>query len=374
MVAFFPWLKLNNELDLGSVRLINFERGKLPGPSGSEIQIYCDQILQSYESSNDKPVTEATLMILKDKQILEDFTDTERNFMFFAMQIIIFSGLSKREFFSHSSPYCNRDDFTFIIQRFEKNQNQKLTGIGITERRRDGGKSIGFSASSFKVACPFHLNTHSKIEVDESLATALLTAQDKLTKEKWIYYSDAISNFNRANTDSSQIHEQEEAVMLLGSLQRILEVEYKRDETVEKFLSVFKPKSDIDLKTSKRIRQIADIGSAKTLREVWVKDFCNLRNDFGHGKNKPLPTLIWESHEHLLIASYLIPLVVKLKLQQDDFYKITNDDNLDIKIFEKLLDSKPFDYDPNDESRDTSEWYKIRNDAKVDLLLNILEI
>lgn len=347
MLAFFPWLKLNidkeaKEVDLKAIRLVRFLRGTMG--------TLCDRILEPYVLSKDEPINEAILFLLRDKEIFADLDEDERNFLFSAAEIIAFSGLSKREYFLPGDiSYCNRDDFIFIIQQSREDSD----GATIITRRRDGYTKTYVTGESYKVEIPLHIKNFP-VKLDIPLIEALLNAQEKLS-DKWLLYSEAIFHFNHANTDNDQVPEHQEVVMMVSAFERILGCNRgKEDDLVDKFLEIFKPKENLDMAKCTRIKDSKSKNCNETLREIWIRDFYRLRNDYAHGKKLSKKPLIWKSYEHLLLGSYVFPLVLKCLLKEDGFYELSEDDTLDINGFEELADADLF--------TNTNEWNRIRSD------------
>lgn len=100
--------------------------------------------------------------------------EDEREFLFSFAEILTFSGLSKREFFGFGFGYCNRDDFSFIIQGFTKDSD----GVTMVTRRRDGSIKSFISSDVYKVTMPFNI-TSNEVEIDINLTQALLRIQRK---------------------------------------------------------------------------------------------------------------------------------------------------------------------------------------------------
>ena len=373
MLAFFPWLKLkkdSEELDLEKAKLIGFLRGKLPGKGKADTQNICDRIFEPYISSIIKstqeptvklePIEESTILLLKDKEIFQDFSEAEKNFLFSIAKIIAFSGISTREYFSGSLGfYCNRGDFTFVIQEFKEGAG----AYTIETRRRNGTNKIYIPSEVFQEIKPRYVNQgFFPVKLDITLIKSLLNAQEKLKDKEWSSYADAIFHFNHANTDNDQIAPHQEIVLIVSAFERILDCKSgKQGEVVKKFLTIFNLKENLDIAKSIRIQDSKYKNTNKTLREIWMRDLYQLRSEYAHGKKSNPRPHIWKAHEHLLLGSYVLPLVVKLKLREYEFYQLTQEDILDINTFERLADA--------DLSTNLKEWNDIRLDCWFKLKL-----
>jgi len=282
MLAFFPWLKIKNNFDINEFTVIKSEKFEKVFLKDNFKNVY-EKIIKSCYINNDNPINEFTLIFLKNKDIFKDFADNEIESLFSFTEILAFSGLSNRQFFTNFS-YYNSSNFNFIIQSFEEDSK----GITIVSRRRDGQTKSFIYVESYKVIKPFYVYNDIAIEIDINSVKSLLEAKEEL-EDKWINFSDAIFFFNRANTDSNQISEHQEVVMMIGAIQRILMCNNgKIKELIENFNNTFRPKKDFDISKSRRIKKYnyKDKDKINTLRETWLKDFYRLRGDYAHGKKQ----------------------------------------------------------------------------------------
>jgi len=356
MIAFFPWLKIKSNFDLGDITLITFNDSKPHEITESEKRIINERVIKHYLDRSNNPIDKCTIVLQKDKKIFEDFNEDEREFLFSFAEILAFSGLSKREFFGFGFGYCNRDDFNFVIQSFAKDSD----GVTMVTRRRDGSTKSFVSSDAYKITMPFNI-TSNEVEIDINLAQALLQIQRK-SPDIWFRFSDALFFFNRANTDSNQITEHQEIVMTISAFERFLDCRSGSEkELIEKFLEVFTTEDSLDVSQSKRISNSGYKGNAKTLKEIWLRDFFRMRGEYAHGKRLSKRPIIWLPHEHLLLGSYVFPLLFKILLSKYGFYKLAEDDIDDINLFEQLTDADIFKKPKDSKSW---EWNIIRSDYK----------
>lgn len=355
MLAFFPWLRIVNRVEIKNIILEPFVATE---GNGNDSFTVCSKILSSYVDKNGQSIKEATLVTLKGQTSLKDYSEDEMEYLFSIADIISFSGLSKREYFNFG--YFNSSDFMFIIQGFKND----LCGITVVSRKRDGQKLNYIPLDDYTVQVSDNVS-HKIIDLDTNLISALLDAQDNLG-DKWLEYADAIFSFNRANTDDVKVPESQEVIMVASSFQRILDAGHKEDELANKFLSVFDVGEDFDISTSGRMKKSKI--KYGTLRELWVRDFYRLRNDFAHGHRKNKKQKIWDAREHLLLGAYIFPLILKLRLQNDKFYTLKDEDRFDINVFEALIDAELFKKLSVQGNFLDCKWNRIRKEKKSKML------
>jgi len=355
-------MKINNEIDFGEFKLI---------PSNNEFLLRNEKaknvislILQRYFDKTNQPIKEFTILLLKNKGIVHDYNEDERNLLFSFAEIIAFSGLAARSYFNCISGYSSRDNFIFIIQGF----GDGTKGVTVVSRRRDGNQKSYYSGDKFSEKAPYYINIGQNLPLDVNLAKALLSARQSLEASRWPYYSDAIFSFNLANTDDdNKMSIQQEIVLLIGAIQRLLEYGgSNKGELSNIFVKYFDSIPKFNLQESKRLSCKIKY---KSIFEAWINDLYAVRGDFAHGRQKSSKVQIWKPHEHLLLGSYLFPLLVKIKLTNKKFYTLTKSDEFDINVFEPLADADLF-AQPKDQL--DWEWGRIRDDYSTEQEVNQL--
>lgn len=352
MLAFFPWLKIKEDIKIGDVKLLKFKLSEINARK-DRFRNNCKKIVRHYYMHSNDIIDECTLLFINNKTVFDDFNDEETDFMFTFSEILAFSGLSTREYFGFS--YWNRDNFSLVIQGFD----EKSYGVTIVTKRRDGSTKAYWDSNAFKVKMPYHVNSNV-ITINVKLVESILNLQETLVANE-IFLTDALFFFNRANTDGNLISEYQEIVMMVSAFQRLLGCKTgKEDELVNKFMSIFNPKQSFNISQSNRIKSSQYNNISISLREVWLRDFYQLRNDYAHGKRISNRPRIWAPQEHLLLGAYSFPLLVKIILGEK-YYSLSEDDVDDIELFEQLVDVNLFKKSKKSEQW---EWNKIRSDYK----------
>jgi hypothetical protein len=71
--------------------------------------------------------------------------------------------------------------------------------------------------------------------------------------------------------------------------------------------------------------------------DAWLQDFCAARNSAAHGPRGTREPPLWQRHNHLLLSSWLFPLMVKKTLATEDLYQLSPEDEAARRSFEKFL-------------------------------------
>jgi hypothetical protein len=102
-----------------------------------------------------------------------------------------------------------------------------------------------------------------------------------------------------------------------------------------------------------------------SLGEAWLREFQQFRNIFGHGKRAVKISNKWTIKEHLLIGSYIFPLLLKVLLSEECYYTLTEDDELDFDIFEDRIDVEFFTPIQKRYGQKEWLWHSIKADALI---------
>ena len=315
--------------------MVPYQRGLKPGPKGDPVQQDLDNVLSHYFANQQGPVERAALLVFGRRRPTADMTAREVEDAFAFAELLAFSALSAREFFGFGMvEYVNRDLYRLTVQRFSGHG-----GVAITTRRRDGNNNTFISADAYKVFKPEHVHAPFRPLIDLSFLCGLVEARTKFQPLEWEGLFGGISAFNLANTDSDQIRENVEAILLSASLEQILDASSKADDIAKKFCGVLKPTSSMPPSAKPAIKLAQSGGRFKkvnSLREAWVRDFYAMRGHVAHKSHSGNYPSVWALKEHLLLASFVIPLLVKQRLADAGVYYLTRDDWVRIDVFEAL--------------------------------------
>lgn len=334
-VAFYPWLNLKEKKEFDGFELIPFrlEDASLQLSKESEDQD-ARGVISNYYDQVGKPIRNFVILRQSGTQSNQPLESAIIDKLFVFNEIVAFAGLSGRRFFSYS--YWNRDNFQLVIQKFVGDDYTP----SVVTRRRDGSLTQGFSKGMFRATCPLHVTSTDTVDIDENLVNLLIAIWNDDIPE-WPMIYESIQAFNLANTDSNQIREHHELVILNGCFERIFDLGKGKME----------PLRDAFIEALEEVPQAEDVNIEKDLgkmtfkthfplREAFIRDLFNIRGNLAHGKiNHGYPS-IWTEKEHLLLASYIFPLVVKFLLSKASKYSLSSEDKTLVYTFDHLLASK----------------------------------
>lgn len=358
MLAFFPWLRLREHPTVGPYELLPYSRGDEPAGEGTALQATLDTILEPYIAARADPIDDATLICYGGRDLTAQLTEEERTCMFEFSELLAFAGLAARKYFRHA--YWNRDQFRFVIQSFARADG----GAWIHTRRRDGGTRSYWPHEHYTVARPVHVGTEAVV-LDHALLRALLDLQDA---DDWTRYREAIETFNLANTDSADLREEVELVLINGAFERLFDLDRGREaELADAFRTCVSPSTDVAFSDCERFAGRPDaadrVGARASLRDAWIRDFFRVRNNLAHGRRESVYPALWNLREHLLLACFIFPVAFKATLEQEGRYELSDDDRCYIDAFEALACADHF----TESARDGAvfPWERIIRSAGV---------
>lgn len=364
-VAFFPWWSIREPLSVGDVRLLPYSRGQLPGSTPRRTQADLDGVLGAYALRKDRPVASATLLEKGEWTTGDESNDSMRSELFRVRELLAFTCLAGRQLFRDTG-YCNYDSFSFFIQNYTPGDTRHFA---FSTRRRDGSVRHLWGAEEFAFLRPLHVDDKAAPELDVILLQALLEA-DATGQVPFA----AISEFNRANTDSQDMPVPSELVMTKSAFEYFLEVGHKCDDMIRKLLPLIPqrpqhiPFSGPLLSkwptTNKR-------GATTRPIEAWGRELCAHRNESAHGAARGAnQRLVWSVHAHLAFAAVLLPLLVKQQLHTNGYFKMEERDSIQLEVIESYLMCDPFDARVVDEDGTVERpWSKIYSNIVVHELL-----
>jgi hypothetical protein len=131
LIAFFPWVTLDEPLTIGDVRLFPYERGERPGDHGSVTQGDIDGVLAAYATRKNKDVNHATLVEIGEWHLGQESTAEIRADLFRAREFITFAALARRRLFRGHSTTT-----TLTTMRSGGDQRDRLTFIDLQTKDR----------------------------------------------------------------------------------------------------------------------------------------------------------------------------------------------------------------------------------------------
>jgi hypothetical protein len=301
-LLFFPWITLDEPLEIGRFRLIPIDLS-LDWPT--DIQCAANpisilKILDQYRKSSRLPITNAVLAQVDGVPIGHEFDESTRSALFRLSTHLAVSGLSERHFGAGGlDNYCASGHFQLLIQSFPE---PYVGGVSVTYRRKHGQTNLFWGRDDIQFTIPVHLIHPIKAsKVDKALLAALHEAQD--TQQNQLRAS--ITQFLLSNSDSPDVPEDVELVAAYSAIERLVDNHdlAKVKNKVSKLLDV--------IYTSNAAKQalltFSDADTSTNCFTNWIDQLYKVRGRLAHGNDAEGYLSKWNTFEHGLLAAYVYP-------------------------------------------------------------------
>lgn len=366
VVFFLPWASVPEELRIAGMRLIPYERGRIPGEQLGIPQEALDGVLgnygnRGYGTQPSQPIHQAALIIWDYDTPSLEVSDIQIQHRLVQGSYLAFSALSVRTLCSMFG-YYNADMLQIVAQRFDVGSPAHSC---ITTRRRDGGtQNILAGSRDLKFIRPYHVDNRARISLDIPLLETLLKLPDGELNQR---IDEAIVAFLTANTDAASMDERSEFILMRGAMDTLFGASHDKAAFRRAINEHFDelPNPPIWHKGYLDESWWCKHWDSNVERPLyaWVHDFSAARNAAAHGPAKGQKGSIWSRHNHLIFSTWLTPLVIKKLLAQAGLYELNAEDKVARAGFEVFLAHDLLAFTDKDE--DTVGWQK----AEAELFL-----
>jgi hypothetical protein len=360
-IAFLPWVRANEPREFGKLRIIPYERKKLPGNLPYAQQADIDEVIKAYAELPRRIVRSATLIELGDWQTGMEANEHVRA-LYDARQLMAFAAISNRRLFDQFE-YTNADAYNIVIQRYHAGS---AGTFAFTTRRRDGGTNHLWGNDSFAFQKPGHVDL-STFSVDEPLLHALMALDP--VPDRW---RNAITDYLAGNTDSSDMPAHTEVVLHLAAFEWL----FKFSAKVEKFVAGLNdafpvPANCGDGPLKEKWQHYRGKQHADDIRplEAWAREFCQVRNESAHGQRRDGERFVLPTRSHLAFASMLFPLAFKVVMAKTGKYELTRLDANRVAQIDRYLLNDPFTSDFLNDGRRNHPWLRLDSAVRLRGLL-----
>lgn len=227
---------------------------------------------------------------------------------------------------------------------------------------------MGYEFSDITVSTPPGCRTRTGCREIEQ--TWLDTLGDIVEKETSLdrLIVEASNLFCQANTDSPNVLQPTEVVMLANAFDRLFPSANGRYQLSEAISEELGHWITIRTKDGKRMadKQILPSQIDRRCREgwdivrSWALELYILRNAYVHGVDTSKKQWVWTSNEHLLMGTYVFPLLLKVIMSKERRYQLSEEDVYKLLAIDDLLDLNQF-YDTENHK---SPWREKLNEVR----------
>lgn len=305
VLMFMPWCPIEKEYSAGEYRLVPLDLGDVHTEEEAEIK----KLLKPYRTIENEQLTRVGLIQVGDGPIARHLNESEVRRAFDFAEYACFCSLSERT--AHiSSSKVNRDCFTLYPQEFNE-----ATLIALRSRRLGGINLDGRNIDTLFISAPIHCDLN-EITLNNKLLVPLV--ENYMEDEIWL---NAITCFNRANTDSDSVPEYTEFILLSGAFDRILSSGQKlRSEKLAiEFANRFQP--------FMKFQPLVKFQPLTKLKiKEWFLKFLQTRHGPAHGDLSREYLHSSEGWQILVTAKLAFPILLKIILSNEGQYELSDND------------------------------------------------
>ena len=353
-IAFFPWIHVEQPIEVGDLRLLPYQKGSLPGDLPNVSQAGIDAVLGAYANRPNFPIKKGAILEVGGLFAGMGVGPEQVDDLFRARDVLTFSALANRVLFRGHFDYCNSDAYELVVQGFKPDDPGKFS---FTTRRRDTGTQHMWSNDLFAFQRPNHTSSNWRVTVDELLVKALFDATRDNTNLR-----ESIVEFNAANTDSGSVPEHVELVMCKSAFELLFGINEQKGSFIAALKESLPDKEAVASEGPLMQTWLKTWAKSERPLIAWASEFCYVRNNAAHGDEKK-KKVVWNQRTHLAFVSILFPLLVQKTLSRRGLLPLTDEVIEHLRRVESYIVSDPFDFDFM--SEETHPWAEVFNDAKL---------
>lgn len=347
-VAFFPWLNTLKTFNIGKYELISYKQLKEQNRiDNSAIITQLDSIFKGYIDNLNAFVKKGEtidnpIVIIKDIG-LSPFSVDEDNDLLRLRNILAYSAIctndnqkSERNTYKHHDPYYNSSIFDLIIQGFTLDSE----GLAFSIRRRHGLDTISGLREYNRFTIPLYVSFKSELQYDEGLLNALSKTVTNPSENTISRLLSALELFYYAHTDSNIMRDRGDLIMMASAFEILFDIQSgdKRTQLMDKVQEAFRGYNESKHSFQRKRRTGTRTEPNRSWKEHWMCKFYEERNDIIH--NNKTPNLRWPYNKfftHLEIADIVFDLIVRIILDREKFYQLTEEDKAGCDTLEDFL-------------------------------------
>ena len=333
-IIFMPWVTLPESVRVGRFRFCPLPVEDLKSVIDLDMVPTIERVLRCYVRKNGKPIESCTIILRARHKQAWNIPRNHWRYANNAAKTLALACLAEQRFFEgHFSPHLNSTMFHLIGQGVTAGSEQ----ISPFYPRRGGGLQIGgLSFKDIVFQRPSQIEGTECRTVNDRLIKALQHARRH--KAACIDAIDSsLDVFLLAHAETPEL-DWETCVMLSAiSFERLLEPPKSSAQSVASaFSDYWAPFSKIRIADAKRVKPDPKFVSGQqdwSLHRKWMKELYEARSATVHRGPRSEFSKNWSAWQHLVLAAFVYPLTVKLKLAEDGFYALSD------REIDQLLDS-----------------------------------
>ncbi|WP_262032007.1 hypothetical protein [Microvirga sp. Mcv34] len=363
-IIFMPWVSIPQAVTVAGFRFAPIDVKDPISVVGPEMAPTVAMALSPYVDRRSHQIESCTIMLRPRHQQSWNIPDRMWGSARRAAEILALSCLAEQRFMEgHFSPHLNATMFQIIGQRITAGSDQ----IGLFYPRRGGGLRVGGVRFKDVVFQRPSQVEGTRCEVVNVRLARALTKASRSKSPIWDPIASSLEFFLLGNAEVPEL-DWESCIMLSAmAFERLLEPAQANAQGVaEALANLWAPYASRTLAQAKRVKpdnkpDFAKVQQEWPLHRKWMKELYEARSSRAHRGPRSVFSQNWKNWQHMVIAAFVYPLAVKLKLANAGLYQLSAREKGGCEALDRLLDShwgKGWKKDP--------EWSKILSMAEAE--------
>ena len=361
-IWFMPWITIPHPVSVGGFRFSPIETTDPATAVGTEIADTVKAVLRCYVDQSGKVIDSCTVVLNIRRRPAWDIPVRLRAQVHRAAEMLALASLAEQRFLEgHLSPHLNATMFRLFGQGIVAGSDN----IALSYARRGTGLRIGglrFKDVSFQRPSQVE---HTGCDV---INGSLIKALDRARRSRariWEPISSSLAPFLLAHAEMPDLPWANCIMLSAMAFEQLLEPRGSNAQSLAEALEkLWAPYATKTMAGAKRVKPDNDPAFANDqqswpVHQKWMKELYEARSSTAHRGPRSEFSQNWPESQHMVIAAFVYPLAVKLKLADAGFYSLTEKELGACEALDKLLDS-----DWGSGSRKPPEWPSILSEAE----------
>ena len=325
VIAFLPWLKLPHPVDVGAVRFHPVDLKCMAIPGGDAINTQFPRVLSSYRDRKGDPIQSCTIALFPLEQRQWHIDQERHSDVLTASRILAISALSEQRFYDQLAPTMNSTMFHVVLQGIEIGSDSLALPI---RRRGLSSRTGGLTYDRVVFQQPLQID-YTKIENDFPVRI-LHALEDARSNQStaWQAIEASLGFFLRGHADDQDLTNDECVLLSVIAFERLLLQPSKSGalKFAEAFTDLWISFSSKPLKDATHLKTDPPFSEPQKtwpIHKKWAKEFYETRSSVAHQGPHEKRSINWLPEQHLVVAAFLYPLIIKIKLASEERYVLS---------------------------------------------------
>ena len=377
-VIFLPFLRMRTGHTVAGVEFLPLRDDDGNVPAALETAVASlERILSGYVDRQGAPFTNCVVATIPGKGW--DLSRDDSSAVMWGASLLFLASWACNDYFPRfGGSYVNSTMFRIIGQAYS---GDMPVHIAISARRRDGETlGGGYKHGEVTFNVPVQCSIRETAIFDEDFLAGLSAAVAADSAVAGLLRT-TVPFVELANTDDDFMTEHAEVILMASAYEQLLRCPANKYKLGQKLAKLFCRFGSVTVADAQKVRSGITIDDSKPDRAAaqpkwwvhrkWIEELYGMRNKVAHEGSDGGRSGGWTIFEHLVMAAYVFPLAVKLLLEREGHYALTDADRGRCQAVDQLLACAQWVED--EAGRESQEsWTSIRSKAIDNLLFRNL--